>query len=266
VVDLLVSGFRFPDISGLQESRTPNINCWLPPYGRTRLRIDDQVDVFYLHCPDSKTSLSETLGAVNEAFQLGYFKRFGLSNFFAEEVQNVYDLAKEKGYVLPTVYQGNYNPVARLQETLLFPTLRKLGIAFYAYSPLAGGFLTKTAADIKEGKGRFNDTVLQGVYKALYVKPAYIDALAKWEAAAAAESVTRAELATRWVAFNPLLKKERGDGIIIGVSSNEQLEQTLNYLKKGKLSDEAIKAIDDIWEAIKHEAPYDNFHRDTSSL
>lgn len=197
---------------------------------------------------------------------MGYFRRFGLSNFLAEEVQSVYDTAKEHGYILPTVYQGNYNPVARLQETLLFPTLRKLGIAFYAYSPLAGGFLTKTAADIKEGKGRFNDKVVDGLYKKLYVKPTYVDALAKWEAVAIAEGVTRAELANRWVAFNPLLKKGKGDGIIIGVSSNEQLEQTLAHLKKGKLSEQAMKAIDDIWEAIKHEAPYDNVHWSLSSV
>lgn len=173
----------------------------------------------------------------------------------------MYDHAKEHGYILPTVYQGNYNPVARLQETVLFPTLRKLGIAFYAYSPLAGGFLTKTAADIEAGKGRFNDTFIAGMYKEMYVKSTYVNALAKWEAVAEAEGVTRAELAYRWVAFNPLLKKESGDGIVIGARSNEQLEKSLVSLAKGKLSEQTMKAIDDIWEGIKHEAPYDNFNR-----
>ncbi|KEF56650.1 uncharacterized protein A1O9_06839 [Exophiala aquamarina CBS 119918] len=156
---------------------------------------------------------------------------------------------------------SNYNPVARLQETLLFPTLRKLGIVFYAYSSLAGCFLTKTAADIKQGKGRLNNQVIDVLCKEPYAKPTYVDALEKWEAAAAAEGVTQAVLANQWVVFNPLLKKERGDGIVIGVSNNEQLEQTLAHLKKGHLRDQAMKAIDDIWEAIKHEAPYDNTHR-----
>jgi aflatoxin B1 aldehyde reductase len=192
---------------------------------------------------------------------LGYFRRFGLSNFLAEDVQRVYDYAKEHGYVLPTVYQGNYSAVARLQEQLLFPTLRKLGMAFYAYSPLAGGFLTKTAGDIKEGKGRFNDAFFGGMYKDMYVKSTYVDALAKWGAVAEAEGVSRAELACRWVAFNPLLSKENGDGIIIGARNNEQLEQTLVSLKKGRLSGRATRAIDEIWEAIKHEAPYDNVNR-----
>lgn len=107
---------------------------------------------------------------VQQLYQLGCFKRFGLSNFLAQDVQKAYDYAKERGYVLPTVYQGNYSPVARLQETLLFPTLRKLGIAFYAYSPLAGGFLTKTAEDIKQGKGRFNDNFIGGCIRACIVR------------------------------------------------------------------------------------------------
>lgn len=225
------------------------------------LAINDQVDVYYLHGPDEGTPLSETLEGVQQLYQLGCFKRFGLSNFLAQDVQKAYDYAKERGYVLPTVYQGNYSPVARLQETLLFPTLRKLGIAFYAYSPLAGGFLTKTAEDIKQGKGRFNDNFIGGMYKSMYCKSTYVNALAKWGAVAEAEGVTRAELAYRWVVFNPLLSKANGDGIVLGASSNEQLEQTLVSVAKGKLSEKALKAIDEIWESIKHEAPYDNVHQ-----
>jgi len=45
-------------------------------------------------------------------------------------------------YPLPTVYQGMYNPVTRDVERELFPCLRSLGMAFYAYNPPAGGLLT----------------------------------------------------------------------------------------------------------------------------
>ncbi len=38
-------------------------------------------------------------------------------------------------------------------------------MSFYAYSPLAGGFLTKTKAQIEEGAGRFGPNVLGGMYK-----------------------------------------------------------------------------------------------------
>lgn len=71
------------------------------------------------------------LKGINDAYKAGYFKRFGLSNFKADDVERIYTLCKEKGYLLPTVYQGNYSVVFRRPEAELFPTLRKLNIAFY---------------------------------------------------------------------------------------------------------------------------------------
>jgi aryl-alcohol dehydrogenase-like predicted oxidoreductase len=134
-------------------------------------------------------------------------------------------------------------------------------MAFYAYSPLAGGFLTKTAQQIKEGAGRFGPEALGGMYRQMYVKDSYLEALSKWEVVAKEEGCSRAELAYRWVAYNSPLKKEYGDAIIVGASRVEQLEDTLTGLEKGKLSEKACKGIDDIWETIKHEAPLDNYSR-----
>jgi aflatoxin B1 aldehyde reductase len=220
-----------------------------------------EVDIFYLHCPDAKTDLEETLAGVQEVYKTGVFKRFGLSNFTPDDVQKAYDIAKKNGYVLPTVYQGNYSPVARRQETELFPTLRKLGMAFYAYSPLAGGFLTKTAQQIKDGAGRFGPEALGGMYRDMYMRPALLNALEKWEAIANEEGASRAELAYRWVTYGSPLKKEHGDAIIVGASTTEQLEQTLAGIEKGPLSQKALDGIDKIWEEVKHEAPLDNFAR-----
>lgn len=222
---------------------------------------NSQVDIFYIHAPDKDSPIEETVAGVNEAYKLGLFKRFGLSNYSAEDVQRVYDACKKNGYVLPTAYQGNYSPVTRLQETKLFPTLRKLNMAFYAYSPMAGGFLTKTAQQIKDGAGRFSEQALGGMYRDMYMKESFLNALAKWEVIANEEGCSRAELAYRWVAYNSPLKKSHGDAIIVGASSKQQLEQTLKGLANGPLSDKACKGIDEIWESVKDEAPYDNYSR-----
>ena len=90
-----------------------------------------------MHAPDKDVPVSETCAGINDAYKEGLFQRFGLSNYSAQEVQAVYDACQKEGWVLPTAYQGNYSPVARKQEEILFPTLRKLGMAFYAYSPMA---------------------------------------------------------------------------------------------------------------------------------
>jgi len=228
----------------------------------SKKKLGCNVDVYYIHAPDYETPLEETLEGINEVYKTGFFKRFGLSNYKAEDVQKIYDICKAKGYPLPKVYQGNYSAVARKQEEVLFPTLRKLGMSFYAYSPMAGGFLTKTKQDILDGKGRFDkSTPIGEMYGGMYGRPAYLDALEQWEKIAKDEGVTRADLAYRWVKYNSPLKKELGDAIIIGASSASQLKETLDTIKKGPLSTKATKAIDEIWETIKHEAPLDNYHR-----
>jgi aflatoxin B1 aldehyde reductase len=217
----------------------------------------EQFDVLYIHAPVSDIPLDDTLAGINEAHKAGIFRRFGLSNYTPEDVQRVYNFAKEKGYPLPEVYQGNYNPLARHMEKDLLPVLRKLGIVFYAYSPLAGGFLTKSAADLDAGVGRFNKQALAGMYSAMYDKPSLREALKKWERIAEKEGVTKAELAYRWVAHHSVLTE--GDGIIFGASKLSQIGQTVTGIKRGKLSAEAAKSIDELWETVKAEAPTNNY-------
>lgn len=213
----------------------------------------DKVDVFYMHSPDPLTPLESTLGGINEAYKRGAFKRFGLSNYRPEHVEAIYNLCEEKGYVLPSVYQGNYSPIMRLAEEVLFPTLKRLNISYYAYSPLAGGFLTKTPEQIVEGAGRFNENDVGGVYKAMFCKPGFLSALGAWSKVASEEGCSNAELAYRWVAYNSVLAKDPGNALIIGARTVQQLDQTLEGIEHGPLSMEAVRKIDAIWNEVKHE-------------
>jgi aflatoxin B1 aldehyde reductase len=84
-------------------------------------------------------------------------------------------------------------------------------------------------------------------------------ALVKWNEIAEKEGVTKAELAYRWVAYHSVLQGDE-DGVIFGASKVSQAEQTAKSLKAGKLSDEAVKGIEQIWESVKEVAPVDNYH------
>ena len=196
-------------------------------------------------------------------YKAGHFTYFGLSNYTAQGVQDVYDHCKEKGYVLPTHFQGNYNPVSRHIDTDLLPTLRKLGISFYAYSPLAGGFLTKTKEQIAGGgddAGRFaSSNMLSGMYKKLYSeRPKLLQSLELWEEIAQKANVSKAELAYRWMSFNSPLKAEHGDGIIFGASKISQITSTVSWIKKGPFEDDIAKQVDKVWDLVKDEAPLNN--------
>jgi aryl-alcohol dehydrogenase-like predicted oxidoreductase len=51
-------------------------------------------------------------------------------------------ICKANGYQLPSVYQGVYNALHRSIEHELLPCLRRYNMSFYAFNPLAGGWLT----------------------------------------------------------------------------------------------------------------------------
>lgn len=103
----------------------------------------DKVDIYYIHGPDRQTQLEDQCRAFNELYQQGKFARFGISNLGDEEVQRAVDICEKNGWVKPTVYQGGYNILSRGNEATLLPLLKKLGIAFYGYGPLAFGMLVK---------------------------------------------------------------------------------------------------------------------------
>lgn len=206
--------------------------------------------VFYLHKADPKTPIAETLLGVNELFKRGAFQKFGLSGFSAAEVERVHNHCVENGYPLPTVYQGSYNPIGRSKETTLFPTLRKLNMAFYAYGPSAGGFLGKTSEWVKEMAGDLSS--VSATCKPYVRDPKYVAILETWHSIANKEGITGAELAYRWVAHHSPLSRDSGDALIIGVSSPEQLEETLSGIANGPLSAASCESIQEIWDDLEN--------------
>lgn len=92
-----------------------------------------QVDTMFLHLPDRQTAFEEVAKAMNEAAEAGAFKRFGLSNYAPNEVEEFVSISQKHGYIMPSVYQGSYNALVRGGEEALFPLLRKNNMSFFAY-------------------------------------------------------------------------------------------------------------------------------------
>jgi aflatoxin B1 aldehyde reductase len=98
------------------------------------------------------------------------------------------------------------------------------------------------------------------MYHKLYNKPRMVETLARLEDTTREEGTSKVNLVYRWVMYNSALEQGKGDGLVIGASSFPQLEQTLDRVQEGPLSEEALKKIDEIWELVKNEAPFDNYH------
>ena len=59
--------------------------------------------------------------------------KLGLANYTAPQIEEWMRICDEKGYIRPSVYQGQYNLLCRGCEDDIFPLVRKFGMAFNAY-------------------------------------------------------------------------------------------------------------------------------------
>jgi len=219
----------------------------------------DCVDIFYLHAPDRSVPFAETLQEVNELHKEGKFVQLGLSNFTAFEVAEVVITCKERGWVRPSIYQGMYNAITRSLETETIVACHRYGIDVVVYNPLAGGiFSGKYKSSEVPTEGRYSDTAKSGgMYRKRYFRDATFDALRMIEPVAEKHNLTLLEIALRWCVHHSALKMTDGgrDGVIIGVSSLNQLKSNLTDLEKGPLPDEVVKVLDDAWLVTKPTTP-----------
>ncbi|PGH31947.1 aflatoxin B1 aldehyde reductase [[Emmonsia] crescens] len=216
----------------------------------------DCVDIFYLHAADRSVPFAETLEAVNELHKEGKFVQLGLSNYTAFEVAEIVTMCNERGWVRPTIYQAMYNAITRSIETELIPACKRYGIDVVIYNPLAGGLLSgKYKTTDIPATGRFGNPSTGANYRKRYFKDANFDALRIIEPVVQKHNLTLVETALRWVHHHSALNIGTGpssrDGIIIGVSSFEQLQANLADVEKGPLPEEVVKALDEAWLVAK---------------
>jgi aflatoxin B1 aldehyde reductase len=214
----------------------------------------ETIDILYLHFPDPQTPIEGALEACDRLYKERKIKELGLSNFPAWTAVDIWHLCKERGWLRPCVYQGMYNGLSRNIEKELFPAIRKLGMRFYAFNPLAGGMLTGKHTDYNNNPepGRFT---LRQSYRNRYWKKAIFEAVGILTKICREEGLEPAEAAYRWLAFHSCLDMGKGDGIIIGASNMEQFEQNLSAVEKGKLPESVVNIINDVWETAKPESP-----------
>ena len=193
----------------------------------TNLQLE-QVDILYLHCYDYETPIQETLEICNSLWRKEKFLSFGLSNFSLQQVKEVINEIDKKDYLPIKYYQGMYNLISRKVEEI-FPLLDEYNIEFWGYNPLAGGLLTgkyknyKNTKDITDSS-RFKDN---SIYQNIFWKPEIINNLHDFF-----EVENSTEYSLQWIQHHSKMKKN--DKVIMGVSTLEQFNQNIKYIKEKK--------------------------------
>ncbi|KAI1335584.1 Aldo/keto reductase [Xylariaceae sp. FL0016] len=221
-------------------------------YERLQL-LEHQLNVLYLHAPDLTTPLEEQAAALDAQYKKGLFTELGICNFSAPMLKDLIEICDKRGFVKPTVYQGQYNLVYRNLEKTIMPTLRQHDIAFNAFSPLAGGFLTgRVSAGQAEGSRFEEGSAFGSNYRDWYLNENMHKAIETLSGILEAESISKAEAALRWIAYHSELGPT--DAIILGASRPSQVEETAKAIRQGHLPHDVVGAMNNLWYSFSSEA------------
>jgi aryl-alcohol dehydrogenase-like predicted oxidoreductase len=171
-----------------------------------------QVELYLAHEFDPQVPLPESLGALDQARADGAIGAYGVSNF------NLAQLTAALAAGTPQAIQNGYSLLTRQDEPELLPLCARHDVAYLAFSPLAGGWLT--------GKYRRGEPFPAGSRMALRPAPyselaadQTFDALDRLQAAACDRGMSLAGLALGW-----LLADARVTQVVVGPGRPEHLK------------------------------------------
>ena len=151
----------------------------------------ETIDLYYQHRVDPNTPIEETVGAMADLVRAGKVRHLGLSEAGPDTIRRAHAVHPI------TALQSEYSLWTRDPEDGVLATLRELGIALVAYSPLGRGFLTGqikrfedfAADDYRRQSPRFQGTNFQ----------LNLELVARVGQLAAAKHCTPGQLALAWV-------------------------------------------------------------------
>ena len=200
----------------------------------------DRVDLYYLHVPDHKTPLEETLDAMKALLDGQRVLAWGVSNYASWQILDMDLLADARAMPRPAVSQVLYNALHRQLDVEYFAFARKHPVHTSVYNPLAGGLLTgKHRPDANPEKGsRFDGNAF---YRGRYWTPAMFERASALAKLAQEHGLAPVDFAYAWVASRPGV-----DSILVGPATVEQLDAAVAAVTR-TLPAELLRRVDELW-------------------
>ncbi len=195
----------------------------------------DYVDIFYSHRFDPDTPLEETMGALHSAVQRGKALYAGISSYSAEKTREAAALLRDLGTPL-LIHQPSYSLLNRWIEPDVLDALEEVGAGCITFSPLAQGMLTDKYLDgIPEGSRATQNTSLSPDL----LSDQALEKIRALNEIAQRRGQSLAQMALAWTLRDP-----RVTSTLIGVSSVEQLDDSLGALDSLSFSEDELAEID----------------------
>jgi 1-deoxyxylulose-5-phosphate synthase len=211
----------------------------------------EYLDIYYFHAPDHTVPVEESMEAMHSLIKQGKVRYPASSNYAGWEVVQMLCLAKERNWQAPCISQPMYNLLARGIEQEYLPMCKQFGVSTVVYNPLAGGLLTGKHRPDKVTPGtRFDNNKL---YQDRYWHEQYFRSVEQLREIARSAGRSLVSLALNW-----LFHHTTSDCIILGASRMEQLNENLATIDDGPLSEDVLKACDEVWRNLRGPLPVYN--------
>jgi aryl-alcohol dehydrogenase-like predicted oxidoreductase len=115
----------------------------------------DYIDLYQMHHVDRNTRWEEIWQAMELLVQQGKILYVGSSNFAGWHIAQVQERARHRHFLGLASEQSVYNLAKRTVELEVIPACQAYGMAFFPYSPLAGGLLAGKATENERGRRTF---------------------------------------------------------------------------------------------------------------
>lgn len=101
----------------------------------------DTIDLYYMHRPDPKVPLEDSVGALADLVAQGKIRSIGLSEMSA-------DMLRTAAAIHPiAAMQSEYSLIVRNPEIAVLEACKELGTALVAFSPVGRGMFSETPLD-----------------------------------------------------------------------------------------------------------------------
>ena len=170
---------------GLWDKGRTMVDFRLPPSG-VRRAIDgslsrlttDYLDIYYLHQPDYKTPIEETLAVMDSLRREGKIRYLATSNYSAWQLCEILWLSEKNAWQPPWISQPRYNLLARSIEEEFLSFTARFGVSVACYNPLAGGLLTGKQS-FQKGPAAGTRFDRNPAYLKRFWRPEYFEAVEK---------------------------------------------------------------------------------------
>jgi aryl-alcohol dehydrogenase-like predicted oxidoreductase len=202
----------------------------------------DRIDLYYLHWPDMRTPLEETLSALQKLIQAGKIAHWGISNYASWQIVDMEGICTRSDLPRPTTAQQIYNLLVRQLDVEYWAFARQHPIHTTVYNPLAGGLLAGRALRAEPPSGsRFDGNKM---YQQRYLSDRFFELVEAYSGLAREAGVTPVQLAYGWLAARPGV-----DSVLLGPADVSQLDAGIDACAKPLAADLCAR-IDDIHRAF----------------